>query len=230
MKYCIVAGETAAQLATSTLFDLLGDPALWKENHEILIIGTDLPDWAQALVDEHHLSVAESMNLDSNWIVLGPTDEDTVRQATQHGAKYLALDDGLVELVLEEEEEVPTKPDIEEEPVAEIIDIPEIPATRKRDNTKAGSRRRHPAGKDAPTLDTAVDEAIALTQEVSTTMPDVDEWEQAAELTEAYLKGVADATPVPVGDVNGALKVLVAAYADKATDDVLWDMVSAARR
>lgn len=190
MKYCIVASDIIPeQLAIMTLFDLLGDPTLWKENHEVVLLGTC--KWTGD-IEEHVSSSSDDPDfLNAEWIVLGPTDEETVIEATRHGAKYLALDDGLVELAIEEDTEVPTVPDMdtaeveekprppkqenkEEKQMAEVIDIAEVPAVPKRGRrtpkmetetpAQTATRKRHPAGKKVETLDEAVDQAIEVTK------------------------------------------------------------------
>jgi hypothetical protein len=186
LKYCIIVEPGVdPKLATATLFDLLGDPSLWLENHAILFWAREekgIAEWAEEINDalSGPITVAESWNpLNDEWIVLGPTVEDFVEAATATGAKYLALDDGLVELAIEPEpEEVPVVPDIEdpaeaqiqamedpanepkEEPVAEVL--PEVPATPKRRQ----SRAKKPAVKAEPDpVDVAQEAAKELSVE-----------------------------------------------------------------
>lgn len=177
MKYCIVVEPNTVdpKLATATLFDLLGDPSIWMDNHEVKFFAHEtkgVAEWAEEINDiAKPVSVIEDFAaLDDSWIVLGPTVEEYVKDATAAGAKYLALDDGLVELAIEEEAtEVPIVPDVEDAKVEEKVEepekaeevLPEVPAIPKRRQ----SRAKKPVVEEVnPDFESAVDEAMKLSK------------------------------------------------------------------
>jgi hypothetical protein len=193
MKYCIVGAPQTVDraLATATLFDLLGDPSLWSESHEIVFFnydGENLDSWAQEIFDVIDVPVVTDFDtLEKGWVVLGPTDEDLVKEATKVGATYLALDDGLMELeIVPDEPEVEVVPDIpsdvgqegdhsdgpehmdipkeEEPPVAEVL--PEVPAVPKR---RAPRKKAAPKVVEEanPEFEKAVDEALKVAEPVT---------------------------------------------------------------
>jgi hypothetical protein len=163
VKYAIICDPATPQaLASTTLFDLLGDPSTWKENHTVIFIGdpfgTD-KSWAASVVEAGEFPTQDDFfGLDDTWVILGPTEEDLVAVGTNTGAKYLALDEGLVELSIEDDAptEAPVVPDVPEEaespsevglegesepagdmhmdiPKPEAVEVgPEVPATPKR--------------------------------------------------------------------------------------------------
>lgn len=143
-RYLIIGtpGAVSAKVAIPTIFDYLGPVELW-DSREIgvdfmTVEGQGLDEWAESIWTELDLSavVVDFSDIDSDYIVVGPSDEKYVAGAMSVGAKYLALDDGMVELSLEEEaEEVPVVPDVPEEiPVAEPVVQQKRPRGRPRKN------------------------------------------------------------------------------------------------
>lgn len=137
-------GTIDARLAASTLFDLLGDPSLWNERYEILLRthdGEGLADWAEPIQDGIQV-ILDFSTLDSSWTVLGPTHEGLVLEAMHVGAKYLALDDGLVELVVEDEAPVDVVPDTTEKEETEVTAEVVEPTTETTPETPAAPVKR----------------------------------------------------------------------------------------
>lgn len=215
MKYCIVVEPNTVdpKLATATLFDLLGDPSIWMDNHEVKFFAHEdkgIAEWAEEINDiAKPVSVIEDFAaLDDSWIVLGPTVEEYVKDATAAGAKYLALDDGLVELAIEEEPEVPIVPDVEDAKVEEKVEepekaeevLPEVPAIPKRRQ----SRAKKPVVEEAkPEFEEAVAEAleVAKPEEKPLTVESVRE---ASRKVEAEVKSVSwEEQPYEQGYADG---------------------------
>ena len=189
MKYAIICdSETPQALASSTLFDLLGDPSTWKESHTVVFIGdpagTD-KSWASSVVEAGGFDTQDDFSdLDDSWVILGPTEEELVVEGTATGAKYLALDEGLVELSIEEEApaEAPVVPDVPEEverlsdigqegdhsDLPETMDVPkdevEVPAVPKRRQRRKPAPKVEEAKVEEPAADyeAAVEEAMEL--------------------------------------------------------------------
>jgi hypothetical protein len=235
LKYCIIVEPGVdPKLAIATLFDLLGDPSLWLENHNILFWAREskgLAEWAEEINDALSvpINVIESwIALDDEWIVLGPTVEDLVEEATATGAKYLALDDGLVELAIESDTEIPvvpadvevpetSEPEEKEEPVA----LPEVPAIPKRRQSRA--RKPKVVEEANPEFEEAVDEALELAKPEPKEAPEVD-----APLVKADPYG----TYVIGGDqrsVSHLLRDLISVMLEGADEDQLWQVAASVR-
>ena len=211
-------GTIDARLATSTLFDLLGDPSLWPERYEILL-RTDgngaelpLPDWAGPLVDLGLERITDFTTLDREWTVLGPTNEGLVLEAMSVGAKYLALDDGLVELLVEDETSVEVVPDTTEKKEEEVsaeavesvstVESPTEPVKRGR-----GRPRKNPLPDTKPTLVPAAKDKDKPKPPVATQLP--------AEPTDA---------------IRDRLRGLIDSLLADADTDKLWKVIDSLRK
>lgn len=227
-KYLIVGVPSMdARLVTATLFDLLGDPSLWTERFEDIKLY--LPEgnvaWGEPLelierVDRIQLPGL----LDPSWTVLGPTDEPLVGEMTGFGAKYRALDEGLVELAVEEDAPpVAVVPDIEEkeeEVVAEVLEEAPVSAVAQEAPVRRGRGRPRKTAV-APTLTTEAPKAAAKKAEADKPITKAMVDAQYGELA---------ATSNGIG-VQTHLVELIRVYVGRIDDEAkLWALLDTVRK